>query len=456
MPHTELDSRSKGLRSQPSRRALWTRWQLAWLVALAFVGLAIGVSAAVGDPDWKGTEPSDISSSPKNKAWQPAVAAGPPAQVVVAWGDQEDSPDALRNIYIRRSDDNAGTWSAPEVISTTAYHSALPDVCLTGTRTFVAWVEQPTIGAPSVAINEAEVGGGGVRSVPSPIPLGHTRPSLGVGSGRLHLVFSAGANILHSSRPLAVTAWPTATRIYTSTTALNIGFPALAIGPDGETLHVVWQEEDFDDESAIMYVRGHAHDAAVSWEPARELAAAQTSELFFPTIAVDSAGNPYVVWGEAVGTGGTGEPDQYLRYTRCDVSSSVWISPALQVDANPVRTNQQIPFYTVPSLALFEHGDRVEVCVAWHGFRAGGIGEEILLSCSWDQGQSWSVPENVSRSVDEEAMSLAPSIAFDAAGRLHGVWQEHDDDMGLNVIYDYQVYHTRALDEVFLPLVARN
>jgi hypothetical protein len=53
-------------------------------------------------------------------------------------------------------------------------------------------------------------------------------------------------------------------------------------------------------------------------------------------------------------------------------------------------------------------------------------------------------------------MSLAPSIAFDAAGRLHGVWQEHNDKMGDNVIYDYQVYHTRALCEVFLPLVARN
>jgi hypothetical protein len=205
-----------------------------------------------------------------------------------------------------------------------------------------------------------------------------------------------------------------------------------------------------------MYMRGHAHDAAVSWEPARELVAVQTSELFFPTIAVDSAGNPHVVWGEAVGTGSMAEPDQYVRYTRYDVSSSAWISPALQIDANPVRTNQQIPFYTVPSLALFEHGDRVEVCVAWHGFRAGGIGEEILLSCSWDQGQSWSVPENASRSVGLEAMSLAPSIAFDAAGRLHGVWQEHNDKMGDNVIYDYQVYHTRALCEVFLPLVARN
>ena len=155
MPHTELDPRSKSLSSQLSRRALWTCWQLAWLVALAVVGLAAGVSAAGGDPEWQGTEPGAISSSPDNRAWQPVIAAGPPAQVAVAWSDQEDLPGALRNIYIRRSEDNAGTWSAPEVISTTAYQSALLDVCLTGTRTFVAWVEQPTIGAPSVVINEA-------------------------------------------------------------------------------------------------------------------------------------------------------------------------------------------------------------------------------------------------------------------------------------------------------------
>jgi hypothetical protein len=96
------------------------------------------------------------------------------------------------------------------------------------------------------------------------------------------------------------------------------------------------------------------------------------------------------------------------------------------------------------------------VWVAGQGFGGGGIGEEILLSCSWDQGQSWSVPENVSRSVDEEAMSLAPSIAFDAAGQLHGVWQEHNDKMGGDLIENYQVYHTRALYGVFLPLVTRN
>jgi hypothetical protein len=269
----------------------------------------------------------------------------------------------------------------------------------------------------------------------------------------MHAVFSAGVNVLHASRPLAVTSWPTATRIYTSATALTLWFPDLAIGPDGKTLHVVWQEEDISDEFAVMYMRGEMNGSGVQWEPARELAATTTAEFFFPTIAADSVGNPYVVWGEAVGTDGSAQPDQYVRYTRYDVTSGEWISPALRIDASFVRTNQEIPFRTAPSLALFEIGDRVEVCVAWHGFRVDGFGENVLLSCSRNRGQSWSVPEDVSRSVDPEDMSLAPSIAFDASGQLHGVWQEHNADMGDSVVDHYQVYHSRALYRMFMPFV---
>ena len=453
MPHTELDPRSKSLSSQLSRRALWTCWQLAWLVALVVVGLAVGVSAAGGDPEWRGTDPGAISSSPDNRAWQPVIAAGPPAQVAVAWSDQ-DSWGASRNVYVRRSSDNARTWSTVEVISTTTHQSALPDMCLSGTQVFVAWVDQETVGGQNIAIYEAEVGVGGTRQIPSLIPLTSTWPRLAAGSGKLHMVFNAGAHILYAVRPLGTATWPTATPVYTSTAVLGPWFPTLAVGPTGETLHVVWQEIGFE-EWTIMYMRGDAHGAEVSWGPAQSLSQGST-ELFYPTIDADSAGNLHVVWGEAVGTGDLDQRDQYVRYTRYDLDSSEWLSPAIRVDPDAVRVNQDNPTYTAPSLTLRERNGHTEVCVAWHGFREGGFGEHVLVSCSWNRGQSWSVPENVSRSVGEEAMSLLPSIAFDEWGQLHGVWQEHNAAMGGSVIYNYQVYHTRALYEVFLPFVAGN
>ncbi len=451
MRRDELNSRSQVLPLGTNGRALRTFWHLAWFVALVVTGMTAGVFAAADDPDWAGTEPGRISSSRTSRAWQSAIATGPPQRVVVAWSDQE-SLGAPRNVYVRRSDDNAHTWSAPEVVSETVHQSALPDACVTGSQAFVAWVDQLTIGGESVALYEAEVGVAGTREIPSPIPLSSPRPRLAAGPDRLDAVFSADVNVLYASRPLAATTWPTATRIYTSTTALSVWFPVLAIGPGGDALHVVWQEDDFvTGESAIMYVRGEMNDSTVQWEPARELAATKTSEFFYPTVAADSAGNLHVAWGEASGTGGLALRDQYVRYMRYDVDSGEWISPAIRIDLDPVRVNQYNPTYTAPSLALFEKSGKTEVCVAWHGFRAGGVGERVLLSCSLDQGQSWSVPENMSRSAEVEAMSLAPAIAFDAAGQLHGVWQEHNADMGDSVIYDYQVYHCRALYRTFMP-----
>ena len=81
------------------------------------------------------------------------------------------------------------------------------------------------------------------------------------------------------------------------------------------------------------------------------------------------------------------------------------------------------------------------------------MAEEVLLSCSPDGGQSWEAPRNVSRSPGAEAISIVPSIAFDARGRLHSVWEEH---VGDSIVYNYEVYYARAIVKVFLPLIVRS
>jgi hypothetical protein len=452
MCRDDLGLRRQILLSRVSKRPRLARWQLVWLVALVAAGMAAGVSVAGGDPDWEGTEPENISSG-MSRAWQSVVAAGPPGRIVVAWSGQE-SAEAPWNIYARRSDDNGHTWSVRRVISETAYESALPDACTVGDRVFVTWVDQKTVGGENVVIYEAEVGTEGARFIPSSIPLSSTQPRLAAGTDRLHVVFNAGASILHAMRPLTATAWPTAMGVHTSTAALGPWFPALAAGPDGETLHVVWQERGFG-EWTIMYMRGKANGAEIDWEPARILSLRAT-EVFYPDIAADSAGNLHIVWGEAFGTGGLAQRGQYVRYTRCNAAGGECLSPAIRIDDEPVRVNQDNPTYTAPCLALLEREDQAKVCVAWHGFREGGFSEDVLLSCSLDRGESWSAPQNVSRGTDAEGISIAPSIAFDASGQLHSVWQEHTADMGPSVVYDYQVFYSRAVLRVFMPIVARH
>jgi len=429
------------------------RWQLVLVVTLVAVALTAGVSIAAGDLDWDGTEPRDLSDSAPNRAWHSAIAADPSGRIVVAWSDQELYGDVARDIYVRRSDDSGSTWFAPEVISATALVSALPDACVKEGRAFVAWVDQSSIGGLNVALYEAEVGAGSARRIPSPVSLTSTRPRLAASSTRLHVVFNAGANILHASRPLTATAWPTATPAYTSTALLLPWFPMVAAGSDGQTLHVVWQERTLEGWT-IMYGHGTVNGDTVDWQPPLQLYTGSV-EAFYPAIAADSEGSLHVVWGEAVGTGPLDQRKQNVRYTRYDVSSGEWISPAVSIDPNPVYVNRDNPTYTAPSMAVWERGNRAEICVAWHGFRAGAFGEDVLLSCSSDRGRSWSVPWNVSGSSDVEGISIAPAIAFDRWGRLHGVWQEHRADMGNDIIYDYQVYYSHALTKVFLIFVAR-
>lgn len=448
-----------GLRSRArvlgvSKRAWPARWQMAWLVALVAVGMAAGVSVAAGDPDWEGTEPEHISVG-MSTALRPAASAGPSGRIVVAWSGQESDED-LWDIFVRHSDDDGHTWSAPEVISGTAHESALPDVRVVGNQAFVAWVDQKTRGGENITIYEAEVGATGARHISSPTPLSlaSTRPRLSAGAGRLHVVFNAGANILHAMRPLAATAWPTAARVYTSTSAFAPWFhmfPMVATGPDGETLHVVWQEQDIG-KWTIMYMGGKLNGDQVDWEPARILFLSAT-EVFYPAIDADSAGNLHIVWNEAISA--VGHREHYVRYTRCGAAGDECLSPAIRVDDAPVRINEDSPTFATPSLALLEREGRTEVCVAWHGFREGELSEDVRLSCSLDQGQSWSAPQNVSRSTDTEGISVAPSIVFDAFGRLHSVWHEHTAAMGPSIIYDCQVYHSYALSKVFLSFVAR-
>jgi hypothetical protein len=449
------------LRAHPPGVAKWTRsphWRLAWLVALLAAGLMVGVSVAATDADWEGTEPKDISDSPLNRAWQPVIAAGPSGRMVVAWSDQrlEGGP---RSIYTASSDDNGRTWSTPMVVMDTADKSRLPGTVVVGDQAFVAWYDQASTYPYTTVTYEAEVATQAVRRIPQPPSSTSTRPSLAAGAGKLHIVFSGGTlnkpDIRYAMRPLTATAWLTATVVHTHThTGTGSWNPALATSSEGEMLHIVWEERASLSERAIMYMRGSVNGDGVDWTSPLTLSAGITLSLW-PAIAADSGENLHVVWVEQVGTGGLQKRDQYIRYARYEAASGSW-STATRVDPEPVRVNERNPTDSTPSLTLLDTGDQVTVCVAWHGFRAGEHiepAEEVLLSCSREGGQSWAAPVNMSRTSGAEAISILPSITFDAMGQLHGVWQER---VGESAIFDYQIYHARALSRVFLALVARN
>lgn len=414
-------------------------------IALAAVGSIASVVIAASDPDWLGTAPTNISRSNTDEAWQPAIAAGPSGQIVVAWNDL---PARESEVYVTRSNDHGRSWDSPMRISRNAAKSRLPDALVVGSKVFVAWAEEE-----NNTVLEVELGGN-PRPVsipdadsPSRIPTG---PRLAAGSDqRLHVVFNAGkessSHIYHSSRALGDTTWPTAERIHTSVDGVLSWFPALAVSSDGEDLHVVWEENPFGSQRSVWYMRG---TTSGSWTSPLKLSGGFNSVK--PDIALSSSGDVHVVWGEAE------EDSYYVRHRRYDASNESW-TEATRIDPRPVDVNQISPNESAPRLALWESGEQNNLCVTWHGFREGDA-EDALLSCSQNAGRTWKSPRTMSAFPEREELdqdpSIRPSIVFDASGILHGVWQQRVDIISARSYYE--IYHAHAINCVFLPLVIRN
>jgi hypothetical protein len=455
----------KTLPDRTSRRAKRTIRIVACAGLFVSTGLLIAAGVLAEDPDWTGTPPDELSEG--IAAVQPAVEAGPADRLVVAWSERSSAPSSTSDIYVTESGSGGALWSEPEVISPTVGQSLLPDVSVAGEHTAVAWVDQvlPTL---AMEVYVAERSGDAAPWDVHPVPVLPSHryidrwPRLASGPARLYVVFNGGPDggvpdILYASRSLSGGAWSTATLVHTHTWSIGGSwYPALAIGPDGQTVHVAWEERrGLASGSEILYLTGTVAGPEVTWhQPPVTLSPPQVQWAAWPDIAVDSGGNVHAVWGEQVQEAaaqcGDAPYEQYVGYTRFDARSGEWLSPTVRIHTDPVCVNDKTPRNAAPRVVL--RGQQPTVCVVWHGYRPGGeAAEEVLLSCASYLPLGWSVPASVSRSPGSEAMSIIPSIAADARSRLHIVWQERTGDSTLD---DYQAYYSGS-PRLFLPLVAR-
>ncbi len=437
------------------------------ILALVAAGLCSAAAVAATDPDWFGTVPANISQSDTGETLHPAIAVGSSGLTVAAWSDPP-AEGSSSDVYLTRSDDAGGRWSAPAPLSPVPTSTQqLPDALITAEdQIFVAWAEKHSDDTPTTfTVHEGQPG-----STPRliPVPEGDapsrwtTGPRLAAGPDRLHVVFNAGtqasSHIHYSSRPLTETTWPTATRIYTSTGGNPAWFPALAVSADGTDLHVVWEEKPFGAARSVQYLHGTFQESSLEWASAPLKLSSDVNSVK-PDLALSSRGDVHVVWAEA----DSEQDPYYVAYRRYDAGEESWTA-ARRIDPRPVGVNQISPNESAPRLALWERGHRVRLCVAWHGFRideeeeAESDAEDVLLSCSHDSGDTWQPPRRMSAfpegQTESDEPSVRPSIAFDAAGILHAVWQqriEADDDE-----WSYQIYYAREMNRIFLPLVLRN
>ena len=401
---------------------------------LATVGVVLLLGLLAPEAAAGTTPPVNLSGSGSGARF-PALARAADGTLCAAWSDKRDG---VWNIYSACSVNNGQSWGAPGRVAFTSLESTYPVVLFSGTVPLVFWTENNANEVFTIyqkTDTDVEVA---VPGILLPIP----RPSVArAADGSLHMVFAnrptpgQPGDIYYTRRP-ASGGWLSATVIFTHT-FLGSMDPRIAVGPEG-TLHVVWRETPSLSGDEIRYMTGTVGaGGAVTWSPS-VTASDVVSLAWGPDIAVAPNGSVHIVWTEKSGE------NRYLAYARFSARGER-IPPRRL--GGPFSVNQNNPYHLAPAIAAT--GERV--CIAWNSVPEGASAEDVFLNCSEDGGETWSPPENLSRT---PAMSLRPSIAIAPDGSVHVVWQEFS---GTNYDTDYRVYYTRWLPHsVYLPLVMRN
>ena len=382
-----------------------------------------------------GTTPPVNLSGSGSRARFPALARADDGTLCAAWSDNRDG---VWNIYSACSVNNGQSWGAPGRVASTSLDSIHPAILFSDTVPLIFWTDA----TPTLVYTIYQKAGVLPEVVAPGILLPIPQPSVvRVTEGSLYTVFAdrrapGQPGDIFYTRRLTGGGWLSATAIFTYTLGGGRD-PRIATSPGG-TLHIVWREALQSGDSAIRYMTGTVGaGGAVTWSPA--VTASDVVPLAWgPDIAVAPDGSVHIVWTEKLGE------DRYLAYTRFSAGGAR--TPPWRL-GGPFPVNQNNPYHLAPAIGAA--GDRI--CIAWNSVPEEENAEDIFLICSQDGGETWSPPENLSRT---EKMSLRPSIAVAPDGSVHVVWQEL---FGTDYDADYRVYYTRWLPHsVYLPLVMRN
>ncbi|MFQ6057386.1 MAG: sialidase family protein [Anaerolineae bacterium] len=220
-------------------------------------------------------------------------------------------------------------------------------------------------------------------------------PALAVdGEDTIHLVWEEGPFLYHSYGD--GTSWSTPGFAATGEE------PALAVGLDG-TVHLAWSNE-FGGNFEIYY----SFWQGTQWSLPRNVSSTSGVSVS-PALAVAPDGTRHVVWSD----NSPGSPVIYHGWSSDGVLWSNFPIPS----ANG----------TAPAIAVGRDG---LVHVAWQDLDSVTDRYEVYYS-QWD-GSTWSLPENISDSPEQDSTLLALAVADD--NTVHLAWEEAESD--------YEVYYS--------------
>jgi len=392
------------------------------------------------------------------------LAASDDGEIAVTWAHDETK----RGISVRHRQESSWSWLTDSYESPAGFYARAPTSAYSGTQRLDVWIQSADtqLGCnDSIQVRQAD-SAGRRSSIGADYYNPCIEPALAAGTSGWHVVFAAASSaadctgskvdLYYAYLPsLGDDDWLTPTVVIThgavissATRGGGVTYPRIATSPDGNTLHVVWQQreqlEDKTVRTSAWYISGTLSPVGdVTWSPPVRISPETYPLVVLPDVAATSDGRVHLVWTRVDGKRAS-PTGQYVYYYRLPDGA------LHRLTEQRIAVNMVSPRYFVrPSVTT--HGDTV--CVAWQGYWDGleKGPEDIHLICSEDGGNNWGAILNISNSADY--LSAFPRIAFSPTGSLHAVWVEYalkDEQWE-----PYSVFYGPAF-RIFMPLVLRS
>ncbi|MFX0098492.1 MAG: PKD domain-containing protein [Candidatus Hodarchaeota archaeon] len=332
-------------------------------------------------------------------------------------GFLEHSGESLQ--YMDEINDAAIGFTLTEVVSTESTNESYnPAIAVDGSGNIhVVWDEWTNYGGSGEDIDifykrwNASTSGWTITEVVSTESTQSSQfPSIAVDSdGNAHVAWQesiGGRNIYYKHWNATTGNWTWTEAVSTETS--QAWYPSIAVDGSGN-VHVVWHDDtnfvEFDNIEDIMYKN---RNATGSWTYTELVSNGSTGYAMYPSIAVDDSQKVHVVWYDSSG------PDPVILYKYRNITSGIW-------SVNETVSNES-GFSFNPSIAVDGSGN---VHVAWgdsSNYSSSGDDYDILYKRWNETAGSWTTTEVVS--TESTSNSDLPSIAADGSGNVHVTWED--------------------------------
>jgi len=208
----------------------------------------------------------------------------------------------------------------------------------------------------------------------------------------------------------------------------NQSNPSAIVGPDG-VVYVVYKDER-DGDSGDIYLAKSFDGGVTFTDPADHILvyddSPSTGPQDQPSIAVDSAGNLYVIFVAA---------SSHLLYFTWSQDGGLTFSDIVKISDAPIGTSNVAQY---PNICVDDRGDDVRAYVGWRDQRTG-IPKAMFTVVTVSGNISWQENRYIFGDPNSAIRQSTPDLAVDKSGTLYAAW--HDDSEG-----DLNVYWARSLD----------